>query len=822
MITRATRKTTKTSQLTQGDFERIANDLLAAETESQVDAIIARYPEMSDPANWLPLDGRDTNWNVTNNQSASGAKAGTELVTNMVDAILIRHCVAQGIDPRSPEAPRTMHEAVESLLGWKGGRMMEHMPSQRERTAWAQQNIVVAFSGVGNEPGQPSLTFCDTGEGQHPHDFERTFLSLSAGNKKEIPFVQGKFNMGSSGVNGYCGTRKYKLIVSRKHTMDGKWGWTLCRQRPTGDLPVIEYFKCGGAKGEIPSFEADSLRPLFTRDGKPFDDVALEFGTAVKLYDFQIGSEFQDFNSTRRVFIEHLADTLMPVRILDMRVKPTKGKGRVRALGVDGRTFCGLEHHISTGIAQEDTEEEAAAKGARRIDIGESVSPELGRISLRGYYTEDSVTARSSSGGVIRSNSRVFHTVNGQIQHRESRGFLTECGLPALKDHLVIIVDASHLTRKAHFEVWKADREMLKMTNVSRRYLAEVKRLVTESAELSRLNDETLARQITNAADATTRTVFQKLVTKDPALANLLNGRIPSLLATRGTKVKVERKEKEPKFEGTFTPEFFKVSVKAAGIELPRGGTAIVQAHTSVSDDYMIRDVHPGQIVASDNLNEAGIVITRSTLKAGRMMISLTAPEDAPLGDMTVSIGLTDASMGGRVAAAEFLARVVEATEKPEQKDKKERKKPEPKQNQLSMPEFVLLTRDGRDINGSRTVAWNGEWNEFDGGTTEDLKDSVLIKINYDNAYIQDYLRRAKEGEREAIWTKFMLAMQVSALGLERRIAQLRDSGENLSHDDVERLRRTMSAGFASVAATIVDQMPRVMSDSLGTMLVEE
>jgi len=822
MMTRAIRKNTKTAQLTQDDFQRIAMELLAAQTEAQVDAILAKYPEMSDPANWLPLDGRDTNWNVTNNQSASGAKAGTELVTNMVDAILIRHCVSQGIDPRSPEAPRTMHDAVESLLGWKGGRMMEHMPTQRERTSWAQQNIVVAFSGVGNEPGQPSMTFCDTGEGQHPHDFERTFLSLSAGNKAEIPFVQGKFNMGSSGVNGYCGTRKYKLIVSRKHTLDGKWGWTLVRQRPTGDLPVIEYFKFGGAKGEIPSFEADSLRPLFTRDGKPFDDVNLEFGTAVKLYDFQIGSEFKDYNSTRRVFAEHLADTLMPVRILDMRVTPSKGKGRVRALGVDGRTFCGLEHHISTGIAQEDSEEESAAQGARRIDIGEFVSPDLGRVSVRGYYSEEPLTARSSSGGVIRSINRVFHTVNGQIQHRESRGFLTDCGLPALKDHLVVIVDASHLTRKANIEMFKADREMLKRNKLSDRYLAEVKRMVSENAALAQLHDETLARQITNAADATTKTVFQKLVSKDPALANLLNGRFPTLVGGRGTKVKAEQKAKGPKFKGTFSPEFFKVSVKAAGIELPRGGTAIIQARTSVADDYMIRDVHPGQIVASDNLAEAGITITRSTLKAGRMMLSLTAPGDAPLGEMAVTIGLTDASMDGRVADATFLVRVVEATEQPEPKEKKERKKPEPKQNQLSLPNFVLLTRDGRDVNGQKTEAWAGDWNEFDGGTTEEQNDSLLIKINYDNAYFQEYLLRAKETERKAVWTKFMLAMQVSALGLERRIAQLREAGERLPEDELERLRRTMSAGFASVAATIVDHMPRVMNESLGAMAVEE
>ena len=57
--------------------------------------------------------------------------------------------------------------------------------------------------------------------GQSPEVFESTFLSLSSGNKKDIPFVQGKYNMGSSGVLGYWGLKWYKLILSRRHDGSG-------------------------------------------------------------------------------------------------------------------------------------------------------------------------------------------------------------------------------------------------------------------------------------------------------------------------------------------------------------------------------------------------------------------------------------------------------------------------------------------------------------------------------------------------------------------------------------------------------------------------
>ncbi|OIN92086.1 MAG: nucleotide pyrophosphohydrolase [Anaerolineae bacterium CG03_land_8_20_14_0_80_58_20] len=49
----------------------------------------------------------------------------------------------------------------------------------------------------------------DNGEGQHPDDFPNTFLSLHRNNKTDIHFVQGKYNMGSTGAVVFCGTHRY-------------------------------------------------------------------------------------------------------------------------------------------------------------------------------------------------------------------------------------------------------------------------------------------------------------------------------------------------------------------------------------------------------------------------------------------------------------------------------------------------------------------------------------------------------------------------------------------------------------------------------------
>ena len=109
------------------------------------------------------------------------------------------------------------------------------------------------------------FTFVDNGEGQNADDFEQTFLSLSKGNKTDIPFVQGKYNMGSSGVLTYCGRRWYKLILSRRYDEAGDWGWTLVRRRPGNGMPVAEYFK----PGRIPSFQASLIHPMKLSGGEP-------------------------------------------------------------------------------------------------------------------------------------------------------------------------------------------------------------------------------------------------------------------------------------------------------------------------------------------------------------------------------------------------------------------------------------------------------------------------------------------------------------------------------------------------------------------------
>src|SRR5207249_1435372 len=90
--------------------------------------------------------------------------------------------------------------------------------------------------------GKPCFTISDSGEGQTPRMMPRTLLSLPTekSNKLRIPFVQGKFNMGSTGVLKFCGHRNLQLILTRRNpaivklatgsSSDSAWSFTIVRR----------------------------------------------------------------------------------------------------------------------------------------------------------------------------------------------------------------------------------------------------------------------------------------------------------------------------------------------------------------------------------------------------------------------------------------------------------------------------------------------------------------------------------------------------------------------------------------------------------------
>src|SRR5580704_11049220 len=89
-------------------------ELLEAEYEDDAIALLSKRGlfEEANSKRWIALGNMPNNQSVVHNQQSTPAAALVEKFTNGLDAILLRRCKAQAIDPRSVAAPPNMSKAV--------------------------------------------------------------------------------------------------------------------------------------------------------------------------------------------------------------------------------------------------------------------------------------------------------------------------------------------------------------------------------------------------------------------------------------------------------------------------------------------------------------------------------------------------------------------------------------------------------------------------------------------------------------------------------------------------------------------------------------
>lgn len=819
--------------------KEVCFQLLTAESEKEVQNIIDGSPELKKHANWKPLDNRETNFNVTSNQASDGGKALTELMTNMVDAVLMKHAYLKKIDPKSAKAPRTMYEAVDKLVKpLQGGKLVNLDPNDPWLREFASKNLIIGITGAKNKKeGLPCYTFVDNGEGQRPQDFKHTFLSLSEGNKRSIPFVQGKYNMGSSGVLGYCGRQWFKLIVSRRYDGKSPWGWTLMRRRPGDGMPVAEYFVL--PDGSIPFFDADVLYPYLRGDRKRYDGVHLATGTVIKLYDYQVGSKFLSFRGSREALNENLVETILPFRLLDFRQKPDLKRSGDRAEGIDPRPFYGMEflllrsHKESDSTegqeGNEDNDDQEVAADAR-ISVGNVDDPELGEISISAIALK-----RNLPDWLRKSNNRVFHALNGQVQFKQTRGYLTDCGFPALKDRVVIIIDASNLSFGAHNDVWKGDREHIRNTIVGERYRDVITATIKESTTLKELQMKVAREEMERAAKAERNDLFQKLVDKDPTLANLLTGQDPTirLPASGGTNGNDGGKGE---FEGKYSPTFLRLEEKTheKGIELPINRTRPLAGRTDAENGYLNRPDNPGSVIIPETI--AARFALRTHLHDGRLTVYFSPVEGkVKVGDrFSFRIGLHDPAMAVPVEdeliiriAEEETAPVMPKTKKPPSESKggqgADRKGDGQSALTHGLPKYGLLTKDGRKIGEQETEQWPDGFTDQDGGIVRDLGDEqILYLINYDNVYHLKYKMQTRgDIARDVMTEKYVLGMRILMLGYEHALRVLKATNGDGIAEFADDFRRMAARGAASTVLALAENLPKIVDSSSVSQDVE-
>jgi len=306
--------------------DKLLEDLLDAESEEEVLQVLSARALLKNLDRWKYLGNCPNNQSIVNNQQSTPTAALVEKYTNAADAILLRACKADGIDPRDlKKAPKSMSDAVQARFGDISAK------SGEERRELAEENMVLYATG---SKARPCIWLYDNGEGQLAKDFPDTFCSLIYGAsegsyKGAIPFVQGRFNMGGTGVLPFCSDKhKLQLIVSRVPddvvgSGDHEWGYTLICFFPSSRDPSWRYLI--GDDGQVLTAGSGPLKLVPRKTAKSgavcrARERAVPSGTVIKMYDFK-APRSNICGELLKKLGEYLVQPALPLRIIECRAE---------------------------------------------------------------------------------------------------------------------------------------------------------------------------------------------------------------------------------------------------------------------------------------------------------------------------------------------------------------------------------------------------------------------------------------------------------------------------------------------------------------------
>lgn len=742
--------------------------LLGADNEADALGVLATNGLLDDESAWRLVGDRENNFAIVGNQHSDATGAMTEKIINAIDAVLMASCYRAGIDPEGVDAPVDMASAVEQFLGIRGGRLGDLTP--RDLTKLADAIHLVA---VGSKES-PSFLVIDRGEGQTPDSFPQTFMSLAESNKLRIPFVQGKFNSGGTGVLPFCGNEHLQLIASRRapgcpsaadDLSRDQWGFTIVRRlEPTeDDRRKSSMYVYLAPRGEVPRFNAESLSVLpgvaTARHPPAPYSAPLDFGTLVKLYDYRWRAKSIATTEARFELEKYLHAPCLPFRITESR---------------DYRA-----NYYSTTVAGVWASVETTTSDPERLrvedgfpSVGSLEIPRVGHLNYRVAVFKTEVDSRRIPKGV-------FFDLNGQAQGSLPADFIPRrLGFEFLRNHMLVSVDCSSMRKGARENLFMAARDRLRRDYVYDEVVAQLETYLKAHPGLRALNSARLNRAIEKGLSSEEDVVatLNQLLQQDPGLRRLFNLG-DRLVSTTGPV------EAQP-FVGRRFPTFFDMAPGSALRQCPINHTVRVEFATDAANNYFDRSESPGSfsIVPSDAL-------AHENLWNGVWRVWLKAPPGVGVGDkVEVSFRMSDAdreSRGKEPFGSQMILEVTPAIDrksppgpKPQRPGPGKKKHKEP---ELGLPEVVEIRRDDWDkyephfspLEAMRVVQKpNAEGNVY--------------VLNLDNTYLLTDLRSLPDSDKALATYWFKWGLLLCALGAQKHFARVEEerskgSGGSLS-----------------------------------------
>ena len=612
-------------------------ELLAAETEEDALTALTSRGLLSDTNRWRYLGDMPNNQSIVHAQQSTPAAALIEKMTNGFDSLLLRYCKAADIDPRGADAPESMAKAVEKFLGTTAESFAESESNAKSRDVlrqYAEENLVLYATG---SAARPSLSLYDAGEGQLAKDFPTTFCSLIHGSgggsyKGAIPFVQGRFNMGSSGVLPFCSEKhRMQLIVSRVPADVAKgdsheWAFTVMCFFPSKQDPSWHYLV--GPDGAILTAgpEPLGLAPSVGAKSGPRDR-KVSSGTLIKMYDFKAprsnicGELFKKVET-------YLVRPVLPVRIVECREHYA---AKVMRVTVWDRVSAWSKDKLEEGF-------EEGASASVQLVTGETVPVEIRVFKAvkkkDGQKLDDADQPQTGLRALINGQSHAM---------RDANFFRTQA---VDKEHIagsmLVLLDCTGLGQDSRNALFMSNRETFRDDPLLTDLFKKIQRELKNHEGLDELNNRRYEEKVRDAVkDEDGVKALEELLESDPDLAELFGstftGTVAAKIASDGKGKKVDATPTP--FKGMEFPTYFRRADSSTTVDvtIPKGEIGRVSFVTDVANNYFSRRKHRGFE------SFAGDITPTSRLFNGRYTLTFAPEKTLAEGAFrTCSLEITD------------------------------------------------------------------------------------------------------------------------------------------------------------------------------------
>lgn len=768
--------------------------LMRADTEEDVIDLLKRTGYWNNQGAWRYYGDTDSNSSMIGSQANHPDAALVEKLVNSADHRLLNECLVRGIDPEGTNAPRSIRQAVAQFFdeeanpnGASAGRISEWGSEKRREIA---EGITLAATGFTARNGNPCFTISDCGEGQTPEMMPKTFLSLPThgSNKIKIPFVQGKFNMGSTGALPFCGRHKLQLIVSRRnpailngnfaHESDDQWSFTVVRREApegSGRGSVWTYLAPLEAEekprqGGVLRFSADEL-PIFPEVGDAYARKSA-WGTLVKLYEYSTVG-YSGTHILRKDGLLSRLDLLLPDAALPIRLYECRS-------GYKGHEGSFANNLTGLNVRLEDNTAENIEEGF----------PTSTPISALGQQMTATIYAfKKGKADTYRKNEGIIFTLNGQTHSHLTKAFFTRKAVGRLNriaDSILVTVDCSEFDALAREDFFMNSRDRLRYGELSAQIESELEELLKTHEGLRALKDRRHQEEIASKVEDSKplEDVLKSLIKQSPVLAALFlqGNRISNPF--KPTQVVI----REEPYKGEYYPTYFKFKGKDYGTELHRdchiNQRCRITFETDAANDYFKRRIDKGEselFLQDGNSRSLVETFVGPHPNNGIATLSIRLPDNCHEGDtLRYMLQVTDPS---RVDPFEnpFTIRVIKAAE-PHKGGNGEPPKPPTQQNgkDREVPSGINLPPihevyegDWREHKFDKYSALRVVTDENDRG--EDIRD---FYVNMDNIYLKTELKSSGQ-DVEVIKARWRFGLVLLGLAVLHQDAQSRKVEHN-------------------------------------------